>query len=41
MFDIVSGAHLYMCSFEACCDRGMDGVRSYDALPVHMVAAMH
>lgn len=40
VFDMVTGAHLYTCGFDACCDRGMDGVCSHDALPVHMVV-MH
>lgn len=32
-----SGAHYYTCSFEICCDRGVDGVPSHDALPVNIV----
>lgn len=37
MFDMVVGAHSHTCSYEACCDRGMDGVTGHDALPVCMV----
>ena len=37
MFDTIAEAQWYTCSFEACCDRGEDGVPDRDALPVCIV----